>query len=306
MDISTDADIQDNYVKNDDEETNDARNHAPSGHQLRKENPATQDIVFVNNNVLFSSNVNENVFHRDNDIINDKYIVNNCYDTENVYKRDNKHINIMYKPNKNNYAGYHPNFINPILLPDKYFNYTSILNKVNYLLNQNQNNNKTLNNFKQTNSMMYGTPQIIKAHNLEGRRGRPNSHVIKAHNMKSRIGREFPPAINTHSMKGDSRFMSKNINQHTKQQHTQNTVMNTTLTHAHTLKHNTTPHPHSHNKTQHNQHTTPHHTLPHNTLTHTHRKPTHTPLNLVKGGNSPTIKAHSLERGEFRYNDLTL
>ena len=91
-------------------------------------------------------------------------------------------------------------------------------------------------------------------------------------------------------MNGDGRSLSTNINQYTKQ-HTQNTDMNTTLTHTHTLKHNTTPHPHSHN-----------HNIQYNKLLYTHR----TPLNLGNKGNSPTIKAHRLERREVRYSDLTL
>ena len=164
MDISTDANIQDTYVKNDDEETSDARNYAPSGHQPRKENPAIQENIFVDNSVLFNSNIIENVYHRDNDFISVKYNVNTFNNTENVYKRDNKHNNVMCKFNKNYYAGYYPNFITPILSPNKNFNHTNIQNNVKY--HQNQTNNKFFNYFKHTDDMKCGTPQIIKAHNL--------------------------------------------------------------------------------------------------------------------------------------------
>ena len=186
MDLCTDASVH-NIYEDIDEENSGVRSYTPSGHQPRIRNPARQESIFVNSN--------------DISFISDK--------NENVYLRDNDYNNVMYNFNKNNYAGYYPNFITPIMLPNKNFNYNNIQNNVE--CHQNQTNDKFLNYFKHTNNMVCGTPQIIKAHSLEGGRGRYNSHVIKAHNMKSKMGREYPPAIKAHSLEGDGKVRNRDI-----------------------------------------------------------------------------------------------
>ena len=104
---------QDTY-ENTEGSTRGERKYTQAGQCAQERNPAKQeDIVrFVNDIPIIS-----------------KF----SYDNEYVYSRGINN-NILYNLNKNNYAGYNPNFIIPNILPDKTFmNYEIFsLNKVDY------------------------------------------------------------------------------------------------------------------------------------------------------------------------------